>query len=208
MGYLRTRPELRARFVAGDRAALTEVFHAYARPLDRVLRRGFTLKSTGLRTPFFESRAERADVTQETFARAFDPETRRAYDATHDYLPFLVGIARNVMASQHRRQDRELPAGGRESWAEGHADIELHDEPQHAYQDERAIAIMREYVASLPEPLRAFHTARHTEGLPQRDVAERLGLTHWKVRALEARLREELLSLVKRAGITGSTSHG
>jgi len=82
---------------------LTEVFHAYARPLDRVLRRGFTLKRTGLRIPALERRAERADVTQETFTRAFDPEVPRAYDATHDYLPFLVGIARNVMASQHRR---------------------------------------------------------------------------------------------------------
>ena len=112
---------------------------------------------------------------------------------------------------EHRgaRHGRELPAGGRDSWADGQiAEIEPHDEPEHASEDPRALALMREHVATLPELERAFHEIRHTQGLSQREVMKRLALTHWNVRTLDERLREQLLALMKRAGLIGDPSNG
>ena len=207
--YLREHPELLARFCAGDRAAATEVYRIYVRLLDRVLKRGFTVKSTGLRVPGIKKRSQRTDVLQETFTRALSAAAILSYDDTYDYLPFLCGIARNVITSEHRHHGRELPAGGRDSWAEGQiADIEVHDDPEQTDEDKKALAIMREYVAELPEPTRAFLTARHLDHVSQREVAERLGLTHWKVKALESRLRKELRRRLERAGVNWGNTDG
>ena len=80
-------------------------------------------------------------------------------------------------------------------------------EPEHAGCKPEALAIMREYVASLPESERAFITARHLEATPQEELAARLGITRWTVRSLEARLRKELLARLEKAGI-GDPFHG
>jgi RNA polymerase sigma factor (sigma-70 family) len=205
MSYLREHPELLARVRAGDRAAQAVVFRVYAPQLDRILERGFTVPRTGQRIPAIKRRSARADIVQEAFVRVLDPKVLLAYDGVRDFLPLLVTIALNVFVSQHRRHGRELPVGSRDSWADGQiAEIELHDEVADPEQDAR-LAIMREYVASLPEQLRAFHAARHVEGLAQEDVAERLGITRWVARSFEQRMRKELRARLVKAGLGGDS---
>ena len=202
MSPLHENAELLARFRAGDAAALTEVYRAYARPLDRLLRRGFTPLGGGLRVPPMHSRSDRDDLIQETFERAFADEARLAYDGKRDYWRYLANIARNALVSHYRRHHREVPAGGRDSWAEGEvAQCDLQDEPAPSYEDPRAVEIMHQYVASLPEPLRAVHSARHVEGLTERAAVQKLGVTRWFLQSREHRLRRELLLLLKNAGV-------
>lgn len=59
------------------------------------------------------------------------------------------------------------------------------------------MAIAKAYVANLPEPIRAVHTARYVEALSQRDAAKHLGLSRPKVRKLEDKLRRELQRLLE-----------
>jgi RNA polymerase sigma factor (sigma-70 family) len=206
---LRTRPDLLASFRAGDRAAALEVYRIFVVLLDRVLKRGFTVPSTGLRVPAIKKRSQREDVLQETFTRALLPATILAYDDRYDYLPFLCGIARNVITKEHRHHGRELPAGGRDSWAEDQlTDIEVHDEPEQTDEEHKALAIVRELVAELPEPMRAFFTARYVDRVSQRELAERLGTTEWKVKAIEKRLRKQLRARLERAGVNWGNSDG
>ena len=207
--YLREHPELLARLRAGDRAAATQVYRIFVVLLDRVLRRGFTVPRTGMRVPAIRKRSQLEDVLQETFARALSPAGILAYNDQYDYLPFLCGIARNVITKDHRQHGRELPAGGRDSWADGQlTDIDVHDEPEQTDEEKKALALMREYIAELPEPMRAFLTARHLDHVSQRELAERLGTTEWKVKAIEKRLRTELRKRLERAGVDWGNSDG
>ena len=206
---LRTRPELLARFRDGDRAAALEVYRIFVVLLDRVLRRGFIVPSTGLRVPAIKKRSQREDVLQETFKRALSPEVILAYDDQYDYLPFLCGIACNVITKEHRQHGRELPAGGRDSWAEDQiTSIDVHDEPEQTDEEQKALAIMRDFIAELPEPMRAFLTARHLDRVSQVALAKRLGTTEWKVKAIEWRLRKQLRARLKRAGVDWGNSNG
>jgi RNA polymerase sigma factor (sigma-70 family) len=206
---LRTHPELLARLRDGDGAAALEVYRIFVVLLDRVLRRGFTVPSTGMRVPAIKKRSQREDVLQETFLRALSPAAILAYNDRYDYLPFLCGIARNVITKEYRQHGRELPAGGRDSWAEDQlTNIEVHDEPEQTDEEKKALAIMREFIAELPEPMRAFLTARHLDRVSQVALAERLGTTEWKVKATEKRLRKQLRARLKRAGVDWGSANG
>ena len=67
---------------------------------------------------------------------------------------------------------------------------------------------MRDFIAELPEPMRAFITARHLDHVSQLALAERLGITEWKVKAIEKRLRKELRKRLKRAGVDWGNDDG
>src|SRR5262245_26231576 len=106
MSYLRSRPELLARFRSGERVALAEVYRTYLPQLQGALTRGFALHGSDRRVAAAATRADLADAIQEVFSRAFAPEARTAYDATRDYAPYLFVIARNVMITRHRKRAR------------------------------------------------------------------------------------------------------
>lgn len=204
MAFLRLHPELLASFRAGDEVARHQVYLHYARLLDRLLRRGYTIKRTGLRIPPIKERSLRADIVQEAFVRAFAPEMIAKYDGERDYLPFLAAIAFNAFVSQYRRRKRELPAGARDSWADGQvAEIEPNDESEMASENPRALELMHEFVEALPEPLRSMHKASHTEGIGREKVAARFGITVWELRTHLDRMREELHALLVSKGIRG-----
>jgi hypothetical protein len=113
MSYLRTHPTPLASYRSSDpavyRPALIVVHREYHPPLDRIVMNGYTLRGSGLRIPGIKDRSDRTDICQETLVRAFELERRLAYDADYDFLPLLVGIARNVTVADHRHRDRERP---------------------------------------------------------------------------------------------------
>ena len=206
MAYLRLHPELLAAFRAGDKVARHQVYSHYAPLLDRLLRRGYTIKRTGLRIPPIKDRSLRADIVQEAFVRAFAPEMIAKYDGERDYLPLLAAIAFNAFVSQYRRRKRELPAGARESWADGQvAEIQPNDESEMASENPHALEVMHDFVEALPEPLRSMHKASHTEGIGRDKVAARFGITVWELRAHLDRMREELHALFVSKGIGGKS---
>jgi RNA polymerase sigma factor (sigma-70 family) len=199
MSYLRTRSDLLQRFRDGEPDAMAEVYRAYMPRLASLLQRGFVVLSSGMRIPPVSSGDDRADVIHDVFARAFQHEARRAYDGERDYWPYLAMIARNILISHHRRRGRE--ALGADSDVSLELEIVEYDvDEAQSWLEPRSLEITRQYVSTLPEPMRAVHAALYVLALSQRDAAQKLGLSRPKVRKLERRLRQNLLGLLNRAG--------
>lgn len=167
------RPELLARFRAGERPALEEVYFAYVDIVAYVVRQTFR-------------GAEAADLIQETFTRAFAERARLAYDGLRPYKPFVLTICRNLVVDEARKRGRELvveeppetlPADG------------AHD-PEWA--DPATVAAVERYIAGLEPKLRALYEERYVKDRSQNEAAAALGLTRQKVRTLEDKLRRGL----------------
>ena len=204
MGFLRSQPELLARFRAGEREALAQVYRAYLPRLQQLVRRGFVVRDGGVRIPGATSPDDLADVLQNVFVRAFEREARMSYDGLRDYWPYLAIIARNVIVSRHRRQARELP-GLDLAALEDEDSVAMSDDAE-LWHDSRSLAVVRAYVATLQGPLQAVHAARYVQALSQRDAADSLGFSRPKVRKLEAKLRRQLLGLLVDAGLDRAES--
>ena len=144
-----TRPGLLDAFREGEAAVLTAVYKNYVSRIAAWLRDGFPAGSDGGGVPGIKNEADHADAVQETIRRAFEAKARLAYDGKRDYWSYLSTVARYVAVDHFRRRRRVVPVPGRDS----------SDPPTCWLRPSRrsppkARAIVREYVAGLPEPLR------------------------------------------------------
>ncbi|MBX7084030.1 MAG: sigma-70 family RNA polymerase sigma factor [Nannocystaceae bacterium] len=202
-GWSRT---LLAGFRAGAPEALREIYRMHAREITTMLRHGFAFESNagigrfgGLSSPF-----ELQDALHETFARAFEPAARRAFDGIRPYGPYLRTIARNVVLRAGRRQRERvpLPDGIEQERAVAGTDDDAGD-PERAAQDRELVAVVRAFLDRVAPADRALLQARFVDGLSQRDAAEQLGLGRQQLRTREARLREALLDHLRERGREG-----
>jgi RNA polymerase sigma factor (sigma-70 family) len=187
------------RFRAGEREALAEVYWAYVDSVERVLRARFFAAAPA---SWGGSASDLEDVLQEVFIKAFAPEARTSYDGLRPYAPYLLTIARNVLADWWRRRGREIPT-----------DLELPEADEGAvfgdataaFADAHRMALVERFVRELPRDLRAVHEARFGRGLSQRDAAAALGIGRQKLRTLEQRLtamlRETLAEPAPETGV-------
>ena len=58
---------------------------------------------------------------------------------------------------------------------------------------------MHDYLGALDDSLKRLHQVRYVEGLPQREAAERLGISRQTLRTLEQKLREGLRAKLQRS---------
>jgi RNA polymerase sigma-70 factor (ECF subfamily) len=184
------RPDLLARFRAGERAALEEVYWAYVDRVESIVTHGFA-KATGA------SPADVADVVHDTFARAFSDEARRRFDGVRDYAPFLWAIARHALGEFWRRAGRDQPVPDIEALVELAQDAA----PEVETIDAPLARAVEDYLAGLPAELSAVHREVYVRGLSQRQAAETLGISRQSLRTLEKRLRKGLASALKRGGL-------
>jgi RNA polymerase sigma-70 factor (ECF subfamily) len=111
------------------------------------------------------------DVIQEAYCRLSALDGFESVDRPDAYF---FSIARNLLASQMRRSKIVR--------IEAVAEIEALSPFDEAPSPERAasarieLARVRELVAALPERCRRIFEMRKIEGLPQREIAERLGV--------------------------------
>jgi RNA polymerase sigma factor (sigma-70 family) len=123
---------------------------------------------------FLKSRSDVADGIQETYARllALSDETLEAIRLPH---AFLFTTARNV-ALEWRRRERMIY---RDLMAQSASSSVLDDGPS-AYEQLRAheeLALLARAIAALPQRCREVLTLRKLYGLPQREIAARLGIS-------------------------------
>jgi RNA polymerase sigma factor (sigma-70 family) len=207
MSYLRSRPQLIARFRSGEREALAEVYEAYLPRVRNVLQRGFILNRSDARVPGLTTHDDLADAIQEVFSRAFGRDARLAYDPLRDYGPYLCMVARNVVVTRHRKLAREMISADPLALSDAEiVEFDGADGGGALWLDARALEVARRYVSSLDEPLRAVHAARFVGALSQRDAARELGLSRPKVRKLEDRIRQGLLRLLVQAGLSTASA--
>ena len=128
-----------------------------------------------------------ADLTAEVFARAWLGRSRFRHETDASALPWLLGIARNVLLESLRKRRVEDAARRRLGMPR------LLDASLDAIHDRRSLSESeRQAVASLPERDRELLQLRVIEERPYRDIAMRLRCTPQAARHRVSRLLRQL----------------
>lgn len=117
------------------------------------------------------SREGAADAMQETWLR-LDTMSEPAQVANAD--AYLLRIAANVAIDQHRREQRHLSAGEVDELFE--VGDELAD-PDRIVSARRDIDALQQVIDTLPSRQRAILMAARIDGLLNREIAERFGIS-------------------------------
>jgi len=189
------------RFRDGAPEVLGEVYRAHAEPLARALR---AVAFRGRGFAHLQGALEVENTVLETFARAFEPRTRLAYDGVRPYAQFLMGIARNVVLEQSRSREVVAGLGPQDegsvvNWELGAAAGDGGGVEQQL-EDQEVEALLRSFKEALSPQERELFELRFTEGLAQESAAERVGLTRIQVRRREKGLKQRLLDFLQARG--------
>jgi RNA polymerase sigma-70 factor (ECF subfamily) len=189
------------RFREGIPEVLGEVYRAHAEPLARAVR---AVAFRGRGFAHLQGALEVENTVLESFARAFEPRTRLAYDGVRPYAQFLMGIARNVVLEQSR--SREVVAGLGPQDEGSTMDWELGvisgqgESLEQQIEDQEVEALLRDFKGALTPEERELFELRFTEGLAQESAAERVGLTRIQVRRREKSIKQRLLEYLQGHG--------
>jgi RNA polymerase sigma-70 factor, ECF subfamily len=196
-------PRLLAEFRAGNRDSMSTVYWFFVSDMEAVIRRGLLVAGVGARV---DAQSTVADLVQDVFVRAFGESARLSYDGKREYRPFLKTIARNVLIDYLRRQGRErcLDPTRLERLVDDEVPVQIEEPP---YADPPTLALVEQYLASLPAPEHQVYRQRYALGRSQEQAASALCLTRQQVRTLEARVRTGLARALARAQLSpGLTS--
>ena len=146
------------------------------------------------------------NLMQETFARAFTPQARAAYDGLRPYGAYLATIARNLLVDRARKRIREakrfvmvddVDIGGGPS--------DPGQDPIKVLEEKELSAILSRFCDGLnDEDRRVFHV-RYEQQTPLRAAAKELGMGVFELRRRDARLRLRLLEALRSAGFLQQT---
>lgn len=189
------------RFREGAPEVLGEVYRQHAEPLARALR---AVAFRGRGFAHLQGALEVENTVLETFARAFEPRTRLAYDGVRPYAQFLMGIARNVVLEQSRSREVVVGLGPQDEgstldWESG-ALSGGQESLEQQLEDQEVEALLRDFKEGLSSEERQLFELRFTEGLAQESAAERVGLTRIQVRRREKGLKQRLLEFLQVRG--------
>jgi RNA polymerase sigma-70 factor (ECF subfamily) len=199
--YLVERPTLTARFRAGEREALDEVYRHYAPEVAELVARGFSF-SSGPRQLRFRGYAQPFDLdnaVQETFVRAFHRRARLGYDGLRPYRPYLLTIARNVVIDELRR--REVAMGPLiDERREHDGEPTSAPSPERECMDRELTGLYRRFLEGLDGRDRDYFRARFEDGETQVAAGVVCGLSHMRARVLEAKLRRRFRRFMNQRG--------
>lgn len=147
------------------------------------------------------SREDIDDVIQEAYCRLSALDDIEAIDRPDAYF---FSIARNLLASQLRRaRIVEIEAVAE---IEAMAPFDDMPSPERQAAARLELARVRELVTALPERCRRIFELRKLEGLPQREIAERLGVTESVVENEGAKGVRLILAALRGQEAIGKTS--
>jgi RNA polymerase sigma-70 factor, ECF subfamily len=186
------RPDLLSRFRAGERAALAEVYDAYAERVGDLVKRGCQIVRANGRIDggLFVSPEDFLDVVHDVFVRAFSPTSRQSYDGVREYGPYLLMIARNTMIDWARRKSPTTAVAA--EWFAALASPDPRPDDRAPWTAPETLAILERYLAALPDDLRHLHVLRYERALSQEAAAQEMGISRQNLRTLEDRLRRGL----------------
>jgi RNA polymerase sigma factor (sigma-70 family) len=184
-------PDFLARFRAGERSVLAEVYWFYRRTVERLVCQG-----GGRRDCHVGLGVDVSDVVHDVFVRAFAPAARTTYDGLRPYQHYLVTIARNALVDCARRTRREFslePKVLEEATNHGEDDL--------PWANPQVMKCVQDYITGLPRDLRDLHRCRFVEGMSQARATQMLQCSRQVLRTREKRLRDGLIEALERAGL-------
>lgn len=141
------------------------------------------------------NRALAADVTQETFVRAFRRlETLRVRERP---LPWLLGIARNVVRESRHQAKRDGPPQDRDGHA-ANAETMSPPTPERVMLDRELVQVVDGALDTLATDRRAALVLRVDQGMSYAEIAEVMGWTLAKAKVEVHRARSTLREHVRR----------
>ncbi|MFH1807782.1 MAG: sigma-70 family RNA polymerase sigma factor [Pseudomonadota bacterium] len=204
---VKDRKLLRA-FRKGERWALEEVYAFYGTRLRRYLQGGFTFESQGRVCRFGGSATgvELEWVVQETFLRAFEERTRKAYDGERPFLRYLQTVARNLLLRELNRKrrltllDETTSSFEPEESSASLAVRQIHANPEQVAERKELEAILSSFLAELTPEEASFVQYRFVAMKTQEATAEAMGKTRARIKVLEASMRGRFLDLFRLHG--------
>lgn len=192
---------LLAQFREGDRAALTTVYRHYVNDIESLLRKWSS--NTGNFIDLRHDFGRQQDVLQEIFVKAFSQKVREAYDGIRPYRPYLITIAKSVLIDHLRKQSREIllpfDSDDEERIASNIEDTGTSEEEQStSLHWQQCLTASKTFVAGLDASTQQFIELRFRQELPQLLISETMGMTRWKVRAMEKKVQRGLEKFLHR----------
>src|SRR5579871_721555 len=124
-----------------------------------------------------------SDVLQETYLRI---ESIDEIGSIRNPAAYVLQIALNIARDRRRAENRRLTA------EEVDCLLDIPDDrpdPEHEVEKRSELNLLRQAIAQLPERRRVVLTLSRIEGLPHREIAQRLGVT---VRTVETDLKQAI----------------
>ena len=128
---------------------------------------------------------EAADITQETFIRAY--QKLHSYKAEYAFKNWVMSIGANLTKNRFRHYSRKLRLEG------DLAQLTEPEAPPAATERDEELDLA---LAKLPETLRTALVLKHVEGQSYEDVAQTLGIGVSAAKMRVARGRDELVRLL------------
>ncbi len=206
--------ELREGFKSGETWALSAVYREYASPLYGLLHRGFVLHSAGTSVRFrgYQDSLSLDDAVQEVFSRVFTERARLSYDGLRPFRNYLFTTARNYVTDEYRRRSRLFEPINEKTlenaFAEHDAMAFRQDPEQNTHRPDPAreaehrelLNIVECFVTGLSSEDKPIFDMRFREGLSVEACAKKLGLSEYRIKRTEKRLRKRFLDTMQRNG--------
>ncbi len=203
--------KLLAAYRAGETWAFEILYRALCEPVRRFLAGGFTFVSRG-RTCRYRGGVAGIDaesILQETFARAFAPNTRAHYDGERPFKNYLFSIAKNLVLREFQRRERVLPLDASDEAtdvlarrrSDSHPGLHSDDrDPEVAFADGELHEVTRSFIQTLDDEGREFFLHRFVHGLTQEATARAMKVTRARIKLLEKGQRARFLEALRDAG--------
>ena len=198
---------LRRKFKRGNKAALVRIYREYAHDLVAFLKNGFVIQSRDGEY-FFPGYRNDAwaleNAVQEIFARCFQKRAREAYDGLRPFRNYLFTIARNFIIDEFRkhRTGKVISIAEIDHFAEAPTSGEHHSpgDAEKLLQDAELKALVRTFVANLDDDSRNVFKWRFQKGTSIEYAARKLGVTEYRVKKTEQRIRRDFYQWLTRHG--------
>ena len=168
-------PELVERCLAGESRAFDGLVERYQEPVYRVVRR------------FLGNREDALEITQETFARAY--QKLSSFDTSRKFSTWIFTVAGNLARDVLRRKKRRPEVLETEMLSA----VPGGDRPEHGAVRREEAERLRAAVETLSEEKRMAVVLRYFEGMPLAEVAEITGTEMSTLKVRLFRARKELM---------------
>ena len=145
----------------------------------------------------FVGRHEEAeDLTQDIFLKIF--KSLGTFDRRANFQTWLISVSRNLCIDHYRSVRQERRTIDRQVDPNELSPVSHEPGPGAALEQQDRVALLREALAALPEPLRTAVLMRDIQELTYQEIADRLRLPEGTVKSRINRGRTELARQIRR----------